>query len=287
MTPAQTLEKLEQKVEKGKESLEKAKAEADVTDDKEELLRANIEKLTKEAEEAKNTKEERESELKDVEGPSRKIHKELGHIKKEEQRAEKAVKKAKRALQRARDEIAAAAGNRESEARSRIERKERAERKLAEAKDQERENARLVQENLDKYEEVEPKLQQAKEDTHAAETSFNSARHRLQDLKKSDGNKLSVYGQKTVAMVRKIDEAKRRRQFQGSVVGPIGVHIKIKPGEEKYAGIAELALGGASSLGRFIVSNDEDRALLMRFRRELGCSTRECGVLTNVSTWYK
>ena len=246
------------------------------------MLQADIAKLTKEAEEARATKEEREAELKELEIPSRKLHKELVSIKKDEQRAEKSVKNAKRALQRARDEIAAAAGNRESEARSRIERKERAERKLAEAKYQERETAKLVQENLEKYEDVDPKLQQAKEDTHAAETSFNSARHRLQDLKKSDGNKLSIYGQKTVDMVRKIDEAKRRRQFQGSVIGPIGVHIKIKPGEEKFAGIAELALGSAN-LGRFIVSNDQDRSILMRFRQELRCNARECGVFTSVS----
>jgi chromosome segregation ATPase len=279
---AQTLEKFERKVEKSKESLEKAKADAEVTDDKEEILKANLEKLSKEAEEARATKEEREAELKEVEQPSRKLHKEISHIKKEVQRAEKAVKSAKRALQNARDEIAAAAGNRASEARSRIERKERAERKLAEAKDQERATARLVQENLEKWEEVDPKLLQAKEDTHSTETSFNSARHRLGDLKKSDGNKLSIYGQKTVAMCRKIDEAKRRRLFQGSVIGPIGLHVKIKPGEERFAGLAELALG-SGNLGSFIVSHDQDRSLLLKFRRELGCSTRECGVLTSVS----
>ena len=211
-------------------------------------------------------------------------------MKKEEQRAEKALKNAKRNLQKARDEIAAAAGNRESEARSRIERKEQAERKLAEAKDMERAAARLVQENLDKYEEVAPKLLQAKEDTNATESSFNTARHRLSDLKKNDGNKLSVYGQKTVDMCRKIDEGKRRRQFQGQVIGPIGLHVKIKPGEEQFAGIAELALGSAN-LGRFIVTEDADRATLMRFRRELGCNTRECNVYQIVSffsfsAWY-
>lgn len=203
-------------------------------------------------------------------------------MKKEEQRAEKALKNAKRNLQKARDEIAAAAGNRESEARSRIERKEQAERRLAEAKDMERAAARLVQENLDKYEEVAPKLVQAKEDTNATESSFNTARHRLSDLKKNDGNKLSVYGQKTVDMCRKIDEGRRRRQFQGQVIGPIGLHVKIKPGEEHFAGIAELALGSAN-LGRFIVTEDADRATLMRFRRELGCNTRECNVFQIVS----
>lgn len=203
-------------------------------------------------------------------------------MKKEEQRAEKALKNAKRNLQKARDEIAAASGNRESEARSRIERKEQAERKLAEAKDMERAAARLVQDNFDKYEEVEPKLVQAKEDTNATESSFNTARHRLSDLKKNDGNKLSVYGQKTVDMCRKIDEGRRRRQFQGQVIGPIGLHVKIKPGEEHFAGIAELALGSAN-LGRFIVTEDADRATLMRFRRELGCNTRECNVYQIVS----
>lgn len=68
-----------------------------------------------------------------------------------------------------------------------------------------------------------------------------------------------------------------RNQFRGPVVGPIGTHIKIAPGKEQYAQVAELALGNGV-LDRFIVTNDADRKLLMKIRREVGCSTRDCGI---------
>ena len=53
---------------------------------------------------------------------------------------------------------------------------------------------------------------------------------------------------------------KERRKFKGPVLGPIGHYIKIAPGKEEFAAIAELALG-PGTLDRFIVTNSEDRRI--------------------------
>lgn len=61
------------------------------------------------------------------------------------------------------------------------------------------------------------------------------------------------------------------------MVGPIGTHIKVSPGKEKFAQVAEFGLG-SSFLDRFIVTNDADRRLLMKIRNSIGCSSRDCGI---------
>ena len=62
-------------------------------------------------------------------------------------------------------------------------------------------------------------------------------------------------------------------KWQGPVIGPIGAYIKIAPDKQKYAPLAELALGPI--LDRFIVTNPHDRQLFMKLRAEVGCH-REC-----------
>ena len=57
------------------------------------------------------------------------------------------------------------------------------------------------------------------------------------------------------------------------MIGPIGAYIKIAPGKERFAALAEHALG--SNLDRFIVTNPHDRQLFMKLRAEIGCR-REC-----------
>ncbi len=60
------------------------------------------------------------------------------------------------------------------------------------------------------------------------------------------------------------------------MAGPIGAYIKIAHGKEKFAKIAEYALGGI--LDRFIVTNDYDRKELQNIRRLTGCSSRDCNI---------
>ena len=60
------------------------------------------------------------------------------------------------------------------------------------------------------------------------------------------------------------------------MAGPIFTHLKIAPGKEQYAGLAETAIG-PGVLDRFVVTNDHDNKLLRRIRQQAGCN-QDCGI---------
>lgn len=72
-----------------------------------------------------------------------------------------------------------------------------------------------------------------------------------------------------------VQKAERAKKFQGPVAGPVGMYVKIVSGKEKYAKIAESAIG-PGALDRFIVTNQSDLQLMNRLRREVGCGPRDC-----------
>lgn len=69
----------------------------------------------------------------------------------------------------------------------------------------------------------------------------------------------------------------QKTRFQGPVLGPVGAFVKIVPGKEMYASLAELAIG-SGMLDRFVVTNDHDRKILQDIRRKAGCQN-DCGIL--------
>lgn len=68
----------------------------------------------------------------------------------------------------------------------------------------------------------------------------------------------------------------QQRRFRGPVLGPIGAYVKIVGGKEHFASIAEYALQNGT-LDRFIVTNDQDRQLLQKIRKDAGCNL-DCGI---------
>lgn len=62
------------------------------------------------------------------------------------------------------------------------------------------------------------------------------------------------------------------------MIGPVGKYIKVVEGKEKYAKLAETAIGPPGSLDKFVVTNQDDLKLLQRLRREVGCGARDCNV---------
>ena len=53
------------------------------------------------------------------------------------------------------------------------------------------------------------------------------------------------------------------------------MYAKVVDGKEKYAKIAELAIG-PGQLDRFIVTNASDLEVMKKLRRDIGCGTRDC-----------
>jgi hypothetical protein len=76
--------------------------------------------------------------------------------------------------------------------------------------------------------------------------------------------------------LKKVENAKRQGKFRGPVAGPIGAYIKVAPGKEVFAELAESALG-PGILDRFIVTNDADRRLFQNIRKQAHCQM-DCGV---------
>jgi len=73
-----------------------------------------------------------------------------------------------------------------------------------------------------------------------------------------------------------VANATRQKKFQGPVVGPIFSFVKVAPGKEQYASVAEHALG-IGVLDRFIVTNDHDNKVMRQIRHQAGC-TQDCGI---------
>ena len=265
------------KLAKRGEELEKAKKDAATTDGEEELLNERLKKLTEEAKEAEADKIRLEDCLRAAEAPVREAQRQIQALKKEEKRAEKGLRNARRNLKDTRDEILAAEGSKESDARRRTERVSKAEDLLARAKDDSNAVVRTIDESFGKNEDVKPRLDQAKDDLDSVTKLHSTTKRKIHDLQNSVGNDLAIMGQKVVQMNQLVEDAKRRNVFQGPVLGPIGMHIKVARGKEGLAKIAEKALGSAT-LERYIVTNDSDRALFMRLRERIKCSHRECNV---------
>lgn len=55
------------------------------------------------------------------------------------------------------------------------------------------------------------------------------------------------------------------------------MYLKIQPGKEQYASLAELALGHGH-LDKFIVTHRSDVELLKKIRRNISCGNRDCGI---------
>jgi hypothetical protein len=73
-----------------------------------------------------------------------------------------------------------------------------------------------------------------------------------------------------------VEEGKKQGKFHGPVVGPIGHYIKVAPGKEEWAAVAEYAIGNGT-LDRFVVTNNHDRIALQAIRQNAGCSN-DCGI---------
>lgn len=72
-------------------------------------------------------------------------------------------------------------------------------------------------------------------------------------------NRLNRYGQKLQAVWAEIDKV---HWDGGKPIGPLGVHVKVKPGEERYIKVIESAMG--INLVAWAVRTAGDRAKLMK-----------------------
>jgi chromosome segregation ATPase len=149
-----------------------------------------------------------------------------------------------------------------------------AEQQLADAREQDVQFKRDITESHHQYLEVEPLAEQARRDYQDIGRKYQAARDKLAEMQRSSGDSLAVFGPRVKKLRNEIE--RHKKEFKGPVLGPIGAYLKICPGKEAYAPLAELALG-SGTLDRFIVTNNHDRKILQQLRSRVGCN-RDCGI---------
>lgn len=290
-----------EKAEKKKDELTQIDAASQDGDTVELVKRNKLEELNQEAEEQGKMKKALEQDLKRATEPQKGLERQLKQLKNNQASAERELKQANHRLQEKRDEIMARAGSAESEEARRAQRLKEAEDKLTATKQKYDETKQAVSDALREYEGLEPHVEQARQNCNSAKSKLNAIEARIGSLESSSSNSVAMFGQKcnqvkkavrythtcktvyslshlTFHMfdLHQVDNIVQQRRFKGPVLGPVGAYVKVVPGKEDFASIAELAIGNGA-LDRFIVTNDHDRKLFQNIRKQAGCQ-QECGV---------
>eukprot|EP00429_Kryptoperidinium_foliaceum_P002841 CAMPEP_0176007488 /NCGR_PEP_ID=MMETSP0120_2-20121206/3258_1 /TAXON_ID=160619 /ORGANISM="Kryptoperidinium foliaceum, Strain CCMP 1326" /LENGTH=1160 /DNA_ID=CAMNT_0017340249 /DNA_START=56 /DNA_END=3535 /DNA_ORIENTATION=+ len=248
---------LQDSVNQAKAFREKTAKKESELEQEESSTRGKVHDLTTEADSQADLKRQAEQEYKRAREPIKALQKQLKHLERQKNEASRAVQAAQQRLEHKRQEILARAGSAESEAARRAQRMTAAEEELARLKEEYDQSKQLLTDSRQAYDEAEPFLQQARQNVNDAERKLNALENQLHSLQNSSGdNGLAVFGQR--------------------VPEPIGSFLKIAPGKEQFAPLAELAMG-IGVLDRFIVTNDQDRKTLEQIRQRAGCQM-DCGI---------
>ena len=259
---------------KEKRLAELTQCEELTADDDERGRREDIlKKFTEEADQAAADKQSLEKEVKLARMPLKGKAREVDQIKKHYKKGMIRLKKAQQDLQTERNRIMEGAA--QSEQAKRLKKIQELEEELASLKPREEQATeertqqnRLYQESEPLYENVKARCDNLKKQIYAVEK-------KIEGLDGGNSNKLSVFGRAVPKVCTQIQKYKQNGKFQGQVLGPIGAYIKISAGKERYASIAEMAVG-PGTLGSFVVTNAHDRRLMQEIRTNTGCGHRDC-----------
>ena len=105
-------------------------------------------------------------------------------------------------------------------------------------------------------------LEDVRQQRSRAEKDEQDHQNRLKTLQRARNNVLLPYGGD--AMVHFCNAINQERGWRQKPIGPIGLSIKLN--REAYSTVLESFFG--ATLNSFIVTNDEDRALLSRLHRQ-------------------
>mmetsp|Transcript_11008 Transcript_11008/g.16946 ORF Transcript_11008/g.16946 Transcript_11008/m.16946 type:complete len:1170 (-) Transcript_11008:71-3580(-) len=246
---------------------------ADVSGNEEmEAKQEKLQGLSKESAEASQLKRDAEHALKETYAPIKMFEREASQIRKEIKIAEMKLNEAQKTLQQEQEKVAE--GREAREQAQRLSDLEERKRELSEAKQAVNRWKQEQSEHLRKYQELEPVAIQAKDRSRNIGKQIYAVEQKLKELQASKGNQVAVFGgPKAAKLATSVQRMKQAGRWKGPVIGPIGMYVKIASGKEDFAALAGHALGGL--LDRFIVTNDHDRQLFQKLRRDVGC-TREC-----------
>lgn len=253
-----------------------AEAATQEADTEEVNLRNKVEELTKEADDQASKKHGLEQEYKRAREPLKALERNLKHLQNEKITAERTLQGAKQSLEAKRQEILARAGSAESEAAKRTQRLKDAQDELASLKEQYDQAKQATTDSRQAWDELEPNVKQAHSNVEDAAKKLRAIENRIGSLQSSSGSSLAIFGQRCGQLKHAVDDFVRKGEFHGRVCGPIGAYLKVVPGKEHFAALAECAMGNGV-LDRFVVTNDHDRKVLQQLRQRIGCQS-DCGI---------
>ena len=265
-----------------------------------------MEELTEEARVAAEAKRKLEQDLKIAENPIKAKERDMKILRTEIKNSQKKLVSARRRLDQAREEIIESQGNAAEEERTRTRKIAETETDLARAKERVAPLNEQVYKLLREYEDLEGPKNTAEEAHNGTERQLNAVKNKIRSLQSEagGGNKsLAMFGPKCgplyeVGLLNSLYSIlsialilshvlffllyaqlvqRNLRRFKGPVAGPVGMYLKIVNGKEKYAKIAEFAIGNGN-LDRFIVTNQDDLKLMERLRSEVRCGHRDCSL---------
>lgn len=217
--------------------------------------------------------------LRDAMAPIKAKERERDLLARELAQEKKKHKGALRRLELARKQILESQGNAAEEERARTRKIAQTESDLAGAKEQVDPLKEQIQKHLREYQDVEPAVQQMKETREGTERQLNGVQGRVRAMQAESGGEgaaaLAVFGSKCKALYEAVQRAQRANKFRGPVAGPVGMYVKVVSGKERYAKIAEAAIGNGA-LDRFVVTNQTDLQLMNKLRKDVGCGPRDC-----------
>jgi chromosome segregation ATPase len=185
-----------EKVTKKKEELTQAEEEAMAPNEVEPAKRSKLHALTNEAQEQSRIKQDLEVDLKRALAPQKDAERSMQLLQKAQKEAKNQLRQASERLQQRREEIIEKEGPAESEAAMRTQRLQEAEAEY-EAAQAKREGLKQgTADSYRKYEELEPDVEQAKENCKVVQTRLNAAEQELRGLRSSTGNSLAMFGQR-------------------------------------------------------------------------------------------
>jgi chromosome segregation ATPase len=151
-----------------------------------------LQELAKESEEASEVKRQLEQQLKLAQAPLKKLQRDSDQIQKEVQQAERRLQEAQAALRKAREEIEQR--ERESDQTKRLQALEKHQNDLAASQEQEKILRHEISTNLQRYQELEPQADDAKQRASNLERQMYSVDKKIKDLQSSAGNQVNLYG---------------------------------------------------------------------------------------------
>lgn len=159
-----------------------------------------MDRLAREAEEQSQQKHNLEVDLKRASEPFKVLSRRHREAKKEIASAERSLEAAKRQLEAKRSEILARAGSAESEAIERTKKLQDAEVRLANAKDERDQIRQAVNDSRKTYDELEPQLDQARNEVRAGEKRLRALSSQIRELEASGNSSMNIFGQRCGAV---------------------------------------------------------------------------------------